>query len=59
VTKPRIRSTLVEITTEGRVTADRMLPGIRTLERNAEDTLTKKESVQLLNLLAKTLARQG
>jgi DNA-binding MarR family transcriptional regulator len=51
------RSTLVEITTEGRVTADRMLPGIRTLERSALDRLAKKERVQLLNLLAKILAR--
>jgi DNA-binding MarR family transcriptional regulator len=51
------RSILVEITAEGRATADRMLPGIRTLERSALDVLTKAERVQLLEMLAKVLAR--
>lgn len=51
------RSTLVEITAEGRATADRLLPGIRKIERSALDALTKAERAQLLGMLAKVLAR--
>jgi len=51
------RSTLVEITAAGRATADRLLPGIRRIERSALDALTDDERVQLLDLLAKVLAR--
>ena len=45
------RSTLVEITADGRATADRLLPGIREIERLALDALTSDERVQLLDLL--------
>jgi DNA-binding MarR family transcriptional regulator len=51
------RSTLVEITPEGRTAVDRLLTGIRQVERSAMETLTKDERVQLLDLLAKVMAR--
>ncbi|MFN8018861.1 MAG: MarR family transcriptional regulator [Acidimicrobiales bacterium] len=51
------RSLLIEITDEGRATADQLLPGIRTLERRALDGLTERERAQLLKLLSKVLAR--
>jgi len=51
------RSVLIEITPAGRRTADQLLPGIRSLERNVLSALTKKERTQLLALLAKVLAR--
>ena len=51
------RSILVEITPEGRATADRLLPAIHRLERHALDTLTEDERVQLLALLGKVLER--
>ncbi len=51
------RSTLVEITEEGRAVADRFLAGARTLELNALDRLTSDERVQLLGLLDKILGR--
>ena len=51
------RSTLVEITTAGRATADRMLAGIRQVERSALEVLAKDERVQLLDLLARVMAR--
>ena len=51
------RSVLIEITPEGRATADQLLPGIRTLERSILSTLTPEERVHLLGLLAKILAR--
>lgn len=51
------RSTLVEVTAAGRATADRLLPSIRQIERNALDTLTEAERVELLNLLARVLER--
>ncbi len=49
------RSTLVEITADGRATADRLLPGIRAIERGALSPLTKGERLQLVDLLAKVL----
>ena len=51
------RSLLIEITPEGRRTADQLLPGIRTLERSVLSALTKSERTQLLALLGKVLAR--
>jgi DNA-binding MarR family transcriptional regulator len=51
------RSTLVEITPAGRATADRMLAGIRQVERSALEVLAKDERVQLLDLLARVMAR--
>ncbi len=51
------RSTLVEITPDGRAVADQMLPGIRTLEKSILTVLTPGERAQLLGLLAKILDR--
>ena len=51
------RSTLVEITPDGRAIADQVLPGIRTLEKSVLSALTPDERVQLLGLLAKILDR--
>ena len=51
------RSTLIEITTDGRHAADQLLPGIRTLEKSILSALTPGERDHLLNLLAKILAR--
>ena len=51
------RSTLVEITDDGRAVADRVLAGVRTLERDALDGLSPSERRHLLRLLAKTIAR--
>ena len=51
------RSLLIEITDEGRATADQLLPGIRQLERRALDVLTPRERTQLLGMLGKVLAR--
>lgn len=51
------RSTLVEITSDGRAIADQILPGIRTLEKSVLSALTPDERVQLLDLLAKILDR--
>ena len=51
------RSLLIEITPDGRSTADQLLPGIRSLERNVLSVLTKSERTQLLAILAKVLAR--
>ena len=45
------RSVLVEITDEGRAAADRLLPGIRIVEREVMSTLTARERRQLLVLL--------
>ena len=53
------RSTLVEVTPAGRDVADRLLPGIRTLERDALDQLTLDERTQLLGLLEKILTRMA
>jgi DNA-binding MarR family transcriptional regulator len=51
------RSVLIEITSEGRATADQLLPGIRTIERSILSALTGEEREYLLGLLAKVLAR--
>ena len=51
------RSVLVEITPEGRATADRLLPGIRGIERSILSALTREERAHLLHLLAKILDR--
>ena len=51
------RSVLIEITPAGRATADQLLPGIRTHERTILSALTPDERTQLLDLLAKVLAR--
>ena len=51
------RSVLIEITPDGRATADQLLPGIRTVERSILSALTHDERACLLDLLAKVLAR--
>lgn len=51
------RSILIEITPDGRAAADRLLAGIRTVERTAMATLTREERFQLLGLLARVMAR--
>ena len=51
------RSVLVQITPDGRATADQLLPGIRTIERSILSALTPGERAHLLNLLAKILTR--
>ena len=51
------RSVLIEITDEGRATADQLLPGIRGLEQSIMSALTPSERERLLDLLAKVLAR--
>jgi len=51
------RSTLIEITPDGRAISDQFLPGIRTVEKSVLSALTPDERVQLLGLLAKILGR--
>jgi DNA-binding MarR family transcriptional regulator len=51
------RSVLVSVTDEGRAVADRLLPGVRVVEREVMSALTAKERDQLLRLLGKVLAR--
>jgi len=51
------RSTLIEITPDGKAATDQLLPGIRTLEKSILSTLTPDEREHLLALLAKVLAR--
>ena len=51
------RSVLIEITPEGRATADALLPGIRALERSILSVLTREDREHLLGLLTKVLAR--
>jgi len=51
------RSVLVEVTEDGRVAADQLLPGIRRVEREVMGGLTDRERAQLLRLLAKVLER--
>jgi DNA-binding MarR family transcriptional regulator len=51
------RSTLVEITDEGRAAADHFLAGVRRLERDALDQLSPVQRRQLLGLLGKILDR--
>ena len=50
------RSVLIEITPKGEAIADRLLPGIRALERSVIGTLTKAERKTMLDLLGKVLA---
>jgi len=49
------RSVLVEITDDGRAMANRLLPGIRLVEREVMSALSEKEREQLLRLLDKVL----
>jgi DNA-binding MarR family transcriptional regulator len=51
------RSTLIEITPDGRAAADQLLPGIRTVETSILSALTPDERARLLDLLARILAR--
>jgi DNA-binding MarR family transcriptional regulator len=51
------RSVLVEVTEAGRAATDRLLPGVRVVEREVMSTLTERERQQLLRLLDKVLAR--
>ncbi len=51
------RSTLIEITPDGKAATDQLLPGIRALEKSTLSALTAGERAQLLDLLAKILAR--
>ena len=51
------RSTLIEITADGRAVTDQLLPGIRVLEKTILSALTPAERSHLLDLLAKILAR--
>ena len=51
------RSVLIEITPDGRATADQLLPGIRAVEKSILSALTPAEQAQLLDMLAKILAR--
>jgi DNA-binding MarR family transcriptional regulator len=51
------RSVLVEITEDGRVVADRLLPGVRVVEREVMAALTLRERQQLLRTLQKVLQR--
>jgi DNA-binding MarR family transcriptional regulator len=51
------RSTFVEITPAGRAITDKLLPGVRVVERSAMDVLTKSERVQFLAMLGKVLGR--
>jgi DNA-binding MarR family transcriptional regulator len=51
------RSVLIEITPDGRATADQLLPGIRHIERNILTALSQGERACLLDLLSKILAR--
>ena len=51
------RSVLIEITPDGRATADQLLPGIRTVEKSVLSALAPGERAQLLDLLSKILAR--
>lgn len=50
------RSVLVEITDDGRAIVDRLLPGIRLVEREVMSALSEQERDQLLRLLDKVLA---
>jgi DNA-binding MarR family transcriptional regulator len=51
------RSTLIEITDDGRAMADQLLPGIRELERSVLSALSASERTLLLGLLSRILAR--
>jgi DNA-binding MarR family transcriptional regulator len=51
------RSTLIEITPDGKAATDQLLPGIRTLEKSILSALTPGERAHMLDLLAKILTR--
>jgi len=51
------RSTLIEITPDGKSATDQLLPGIRALEKSVLSALPPAERAQLLDLLAKILTR--
>jgi len=51
------RSTLIEITPDGTAATDRLLPGIRALEKSILSALPPGERAHLLDLLATILAR--
>jgi DNA-binding MarR family transcriptional regulator len=51
------RSVLIEITPDGRATADQLLPGIRAVERSVMSVLSPDERAHLLELLARVLGR--
>jgi DNA-binding MarR family transcriptional regulator len=51
------RSTLIEITSDGKAATDQLLPGIRALEKSILSALSLDERARLLDLLAKVLAR--
>jgi len=51
------RSTLIEITPDGKAATDQLLPGVRALEKTTLSALTPAERAHLLDLLAKILAR--
>jgi len=51
------RSTLIEITSDGKAATDQLLPGIRALEQSILSVLSPDERAHLLGLLDKILAR--
>ena len=51
------RSVLVEITDDGRVAADQLLPGIRVVERQVMSDLSPGELDDLMRILGKVLSR--
>jgi DNA-binding MarR family transcriptional regulator len=51
------RSVLIQITPEGRATADQIIPALHNIERRTMSALTAKEQNQLVGLLAKVLDR--
>jgi DNA-binding MarR family transcriptional regulator len=51
------RSVLIQITADGRATADQVIPGLHAIERRTMSALTAKEQSQLVGLLAKVLDR--
>lgn len=53
------RSTLVEITSEGRTVADSALPGIRAVEKALMAALTPAEREQLVDMLDRVLHRSA
>jgi DNA-binding MarR family transcriptional regulator len=51
------RSVLIEITPGGRATTDRLLPGVRAVEKSILSALSEDERTHLVDLLAKVLDR--
>ena len=51
------RSVLLEVTPEGRAAADRLLPGIRTVEQSMMTALSAEERKGLVELLGRVLER--